>query len=115
MRSPAVPARTVRVSLGLRLQDRDEQEPCIVRGTFGSRNPAGDPGARFFLSLSGRTGGLGGLAGSAGPRMEHSGDSDVPAQGSGRRSAPWGLGVRGLPAHGRESTDCQQSRASGLP
>ena len=57
MRSPVAPACTVRVSLILRLQPRDEQEPRIGRGIFGSRKPAGTPEPGSYWSLSGRTGG----------------------------------------------------------
>ena len=35
---------------------RDEQEPHIGRGIFGSRNPAGTPEPGSYWSLSGRTG-----------------------------------------------------------
>ena len=47
----------VRVSLILRLQPRDEQEPHIGRGIFGSRKPAGTPEPGSYWSLRGRTGG----------------------------------------------------------
>ena len=45
----------VRVSLILRLQPRDEQEPHIGRGIFGSRKPAGTPELGSYWSLSRRT------------------------------------------------------------
>ena len=47
----------VRVSLILRLQPRDEQEPRIGRGIFGSRKPVGTPEPGSYWSLRGRTGG----------------------------------------------------------
>ena len=45
----------VRVSLFLRLQPRDEQEPHIGRGIFGSREPTGTPEPGSYWSLRGRT------------------------------------------------------------
>ena len=57
MRSPVAPACTVRVSLVLTLQPRDEQEPCVGRGIFGSRKPMGTPEPGSYWNLSGRTGG----------------------------------------------------------
>ena len=47
----------VRVSLVLRLQPRDEQEPCAGQGIFGSRKLSGTPEPGSSWSLSGRTGG----------------------------------------------------------
>ena len=41
----------------LRLQPRDEQEPRIGRGIFGSRKPMGTPEPGSYWNLSGRTGG----------------------------------------------------------
>ena len=57
MRSPVAPACTVRVSLILTLQPRDEQEPCAGRGIFGSRKPTGTPEPGSSWNLTGRTGG----------------------------------------------------------
>ena len=47
----------VRVSVVLRLQPRDEQEPCAGRDISGSRKLAGTPEPGSSWNLTGRTGG----------------------------------------------------------
>ena len=49
--SVLVNGSTVTISLILRLQPRDEQEPRIGRGIFGSREVTGDPGALRLIGV----------------------------------------------------------------
>ena len=97
MRSPVAPACTVRVSVVLTLQPRDEQEPCAGRDIFGSRKLAGTPEPGSSWSLSGRT--EEDSLDSAGSSNSRVADTDVTAEGAGSHSLLWSLTGQGSPPH----------------